>query len=292
MPLIKDIFWQHKRRYGARRIARELAAQGEGCGVARVAKLLEKEDLKAIQPKSYRPRTTNSRHNLGYSPNLLRDRDAPTRVNEVWVGDITYVPLRGGRFGYLSVLMDLHSRRIVGWEYQESMTADLVLASLRKAIRDRQPPAHLIHHSDRGPTLSIMLAETGFPTAIYGPFYAPNKSTWHHKYDFVTASEVVEHLHRPMVDLQRTWDVLAPGGWLGIMTKRIIDREAFARWHYKYDPTHVIFFARKTLCLAGKKVECGAEGCRTSCGTATTATEVPCLVAVSGKKRPIVNIEL
>jgi len=150
MPLIRDIFWQHRRRYGARRIARELAVQGEVCGVARVAKLLEKQGLKAIQPKSYRPRTTNSRHTLGYSPNRLRDRDAPTRINEVWVGDITYIPLRGGRFGYLSVLMDLYSRRIVGWEYQESMTADLVLASLQKAIHQRQPAAHLIHHSDRG----------------------------------------------------------------------------------------------------------------------------------------------
>jgi transposase InsO family protein len=150
MPLIRDIFWEHKRRYGARRIARELAAQGERCSVTRVAKLLEKQGLKAIQPKSYRPRTTNSRHSLGYSPNLLLGRDAPTKIDEVWVGDITYIALRSGRFGYLSVLMDLYSRRIVGWEYQESMTADLVLASLQKAIRVRQPGAHLIHHSDRG----------------------------------------------------------------------------------------------------------------------------------------------
>lgn len=150
MPLIREIFWEHKRRYGARRVAQELAAQGERCGVARVAKLLEKQGLKAIQPKSYRPRTTNSRHCLGYSPNLLIGRDAPTKIDEVWVGDITYIALRGGRFGYLSVLMDLYSRRIVGWEYQESMTADLVLASLQKAIRQRQPGAHLIHHSDRG----------------------------------------------------------------------------------------------------------------------------------------------
>jgi putative transposase len=150
MPLIHNIFWEHKRRYGARRIAQELAAQGEGCSVARVAKLLEKQGLKAIQPKSYRPRTTNSRHHLGYSPNLLTGRNAPTKRDEVWVGDITYIALRGGRFGYLSVLMDLYSRRIVGWEYQETMTADLVLASLQKAIRRRQPGAHLIHHSDRG----------------------------------------------------------------------------------------------------------------------------------------------
>ena len=150
MPLIRHIFWEHKRRYGARRIAQELAAQGEGCSVARVAKLLEKQGLKAIQPKSYRPRTTNSRHHLGYSPNLLTGCDAPTKRDEVWVGDITYIALRGSRFGYLSVLMDLYSRRIVGWAYQETMTAELVLASLQKAIRQRQPGAHLIHHSDRG----------------------------------------------------------------------------------------------------------------------------------------------
>ena len=148
--LIRDVFWQHRRRYGARRIAQELAVLGERCGVARVARLLEKQGLKAIQPKSYRPRTTNSRHKLGYSPNLLKGREAPSRTNEVWVADITYIPLRGGRFGYLSVLMDLYSRCIVGFDYQESMTVDLVLASLRKAIRTRQPGAHLIHHSDRG----------------------------------------------------------------------------------------------------------------------------------------------
>ena len=150
MPLVREIFHRHRRRYGARRIAGELSDQGETCGVARVAKLLEKQGLRAIQPRSYRPRTTNSRHRLGYNTNLLRDRGAPQRIDEVWVGDITYIPLRGGRFGYLSLLMDLYSRRIVGWEYQESMTDALVLASLTKAIRSRQPPAGLIHHSDRG----------------------------------------------------------------------------------------------------------------------------------------------
>ena len=68
MPLIQDIFWKHKRRYGARRIAQELNFLGEPCGVARVAKLLKLRGLWAIQPKSYRPRTTQSRHRLGYSP--------------------------------------------------------------------------------------------------------------------------------------------------------------------------------------------------------------------------------
>lgn len=149
-PLIRDIFWHHRRRYGARRIALELADQGERCSVARVAKLLEQQCLRAIQPKSFRPRTTESRHRLGYNANLLHDRSAPEQINEVWVGDITYVPLRGGWFGYLAMLMDLYSRRIVGWEYQESMTDALVLAALTKAIRHRQPAAGLIHHTDRG----------------------------------------------------------------------------------------------------------------------------------------------
>ena len=150
LPLIRDIFWRHKRRYGARRIAQELCFLNEPCGVARVARLLKTQGLRAIQPKSFRPRTTESRHRLGYNPNLLAGRAAPTQINEVWVGDITYIPLRGGTFGYLSLLVDLFSRRIVGWDYAASMTEPLVLSSLQSAIRSRQPGAGLIHHTDRG----------------------------------------------------------------------------------------------------------------------------------------------
>jgi transposase InsO family protein len=150
LPLIRDIFWRHKRRYGARRIAQELCSLNERCGVARVARLLKTEGLRAIQPKSFRPRTTESRHRLGYSPNLLAGRAAPVRINEVWVGDITYIPLKGGTFGYLALLMDLYSRRIVGWDYASSMAEPLVLSSLQSAIGGRQPGAGLIHHTDRG----------------------------------------------------------------------------------------------------------------------------------------------
>jgi transposase InsO family protein len=106
--------------------------------------------LVAIQPRSFRPRTTDSRHTLGYSPNLLVDRPPPDRVNQIWVGDITYVPLVGGDFLYLAMLMDRFSRRIVGWDLQENMQETLVLAALEAAIRVRQPPPGLIHHTDRG----------------------------------------------------------------------------------------------------------------------------------------------
>jgi len=149
-PLGRQIFWAHKRRYGARRIAAALAARGEACGPGRVARLLQQLGLQAIQPKSFRPRTTQSRHPLGYSPNLLLEAPPPGGINPVWLGDITFVPLAGGRFAYLALLMDLYARRIVGWELDEHMTETLVLAALRAAIGWRQPGPGLIHHTDRG----------------------------------------------------------------------------------------------------------------------------------------------
>ena len=149
-PQVRQIFWEHKRRYGARRIAAELQAHGEACGPGRVARLLKQLGLQAIQPRSFRPRTTQSRHTLGYSPNLLAEAAAPNAVNQVWVGDITYIPLAGARFAYLALLMDLYSRRVVGWELDEQMTEALVRAALHQAIGRRQPKPGLIHHTDRG----------------------------------------------------------------------------------------------------------------------------------------------
>lgn len=154
LPVIREVFWHHRKRYGARRIAVELSERGHTCGVARIARLLKTQGLRAIQPKSYKPRTTESRHRLGYSQNLLAGRCPASKSNEVWVGDITYIPLstggRGSRFGYFALLMDLYSRRIVGWEFHSSMDESLVLGALHRAIRARQPGAGLIHHTDRG----------------------------------------------------------------------------------------------------------------------------------------------
>ncbi len=149
-PLIRAIFWKHRRRYGARRIAEELADFGKVCSPRRVAKIMKTQGLRAIQPKSFVPKTTDSRHHLGYSPNLILDMPEPDGINQLWVGDITYVPLSGGAFCYLAVLMDRYSRDIVGWELAETMTDDLTLAALQMAIKQRQPPTRLVHHTDRG----------------------------------------------------------------------------------------------------------------------------------------------
>jgi putative transposase len=150
MPLVHNVFWQHKRRYGARRIALELAARGQSCGVDRVAKLLKMQGLQAIQPKSFKPKTTDSNHALGYSPNLLLRSPPPVELNRVWVADITYIPLKENAFAYLALALDLCSRRVIGWSLAEHMTESLVVDVLQQAIRARQPPQQLIHHSDRG----------------------------------------------------------------------------------------------------------------------------------------------
>lgn len=148
-PMIQNIFVQHKRRYGARRISVELQEQGVSCSRSKARKIMGQMGLNAIQPKSFKPRTTDSRHTLGYSPNLLVDGVDLDGVNQVWVGDITYIALQN-QFAYLALLMDLFSRKVVGWAIAGNMQASLVITALKQAIRLRQPPPGLIHHTDRG----------------------------------------------------------------------------------------------------------------------------------------------
>lgn len=149
-PTVQAVFWKHRRRYGARRIAEELQDLGEQCSPRRVAKLLKNQGLRAIQPKSFVPKTTDSNHRLGYSPNLLLESPELNGIHQLLVGDITYIPLRLAKFCYLAMLMDRFSRLIVGWQLGETMTDELTLGALHKAIRQRQPPGGAIHHTDRG----------------------------------------------------------------------------------------------------------------------------------------------
>lgn len=101
--------------------------------------------------------------------------------------------------------------------------------------------------SGPGPTLSLMFQEAGHQVAIYDYFYANNPQLFYNQYDFITATEVVEHLHHPLQELQRLWDCLKPNGYLGIMTKLAKDHQAFSNWHYKNDQTHVSFFSKNSF---------------------------------------------
>jgi len=148
-PIVRNLFLQHRRRYGARRLAVELRSMGYPCSREKTRKIMDKMNLIAIQPKSFRPRTTDSRHRLGYNDFLLVGGAKVTACNQVWVGDITYIGLEK-RFAYMSVLMDLYSRKIIGWTIELDMSESLVIETLTKAISARQPGPQLIHHSDRG----------------------------------------------------------------------------------------------------------------------------------------------
>ncbi|MCW8929542.1 MAG: class I SAM-dependent methyltransferase [Gammaproteobacteria bacterium] len=116
-----------------------------------------------------------------------------------------------------------------------------------------KPNSHgLDFGSGPGPTLSIMLKENGHSVVNYDCFYAPDinlleSCSAEKAYDFITATEVVEHLHHPKKELERLWSCLKPNGSLGIMTKRVLNQKAFTHWHYKNDITHVCFFALETF---------------------------------------------
>jgi SAM-dependent methyltransferase len=98
-----------------------------------------------------------------------------------------------------------------------------------------------------GPALPVMFEEAGYKMAVFDCFYANNPAMLSRQYDFITCTEVVEHLHHPAEELERLWNCLKPGGTLGIMTKLALDREKFANWHYKRDLTHVCFFSQATF---------------------------------------------
>lgn len=128
-----------------------------------------------------------------------------------------------------------------------SRLADPVLQRLK-------PASHgLDFGSGPGPTLSVMFEEQGHPMAIYDPFYAPNTDPLNQQYDFVTSTEVLEHLCTPATDLNRMWQCVKPGGLLAVMTQPAPARTDFAAWHYKNDPTHVSFYSQATFAWLAEK---------------------------------------
>lgn len=148
---VREAHTKSRRRYGAPRVHAELQAQGEHVAKKRVARLMREDGLVGRRPRRF-VRTTDSRHADPIAPNVL-DRqfgvDAGSELNSVWVSDITYLPTREG-FLFLAIVLELASRRVVGWAMRATLEADLALAALRMALADRQPAPGLLHHSDRG----------------------------------------------------------------------------------------------------------------------------------------------
>ena len=145
---IGTIFHHHRRRYGYRRIWKQLATDGITCAPDRVRRIMQEQGLIALQPKTYVPQTSDGRADLP-SPNLLLDQSLPTQPNEVWAGDITFIPC-GEKWLYLAVVIDLCSRRIVGWALADHLRSELVVEAMQQAIAARRHTPGLIFHSDRG----------------------------------------------------------------------------------------------------------------------------------------------
>ena len=142
---VKECFQFHQRRYGSRRIAKELKM-----GRFLVRRLMREQNLRAIQPKSFVPRTTDSSHGQRISPNLLKEAGQINEAGAVMVGDITYLALKNGKFCYLATFQDKYTRRIVGWAIMTEMTAELVVKALTMALRRGLINQGAIIHTDRG----------------------------------------------------------------------------------------------------------------------------------------------
>jgi transposase InsO family protein len=146
---VAAIHAESKRRYGSPRIHDELRERGRRVGRKRVARVMRDRGLRARGGRRRRPRTTDSRHALPVAANLLARSFRVDEPNVAWVGDITYLPTAEGWL-YLAVLLDLFSRRVVGYALSERIDTELVLTALRRALATRRPTGALLHHTDRG----------------------------------------------------------------------------------------------------------------------------------------------
>lgn len=147
LQAIRGIHHQVRERYGSPRMHRELLAAGYCCGVHRVARLMRYAGLLAKMTLRFRCLTKAGSRGWA-APHLLERQFRVSRPNCVWAADITYIPTGEGHL-YLAVVLDLHSRMVVGWSMSERLGATLVMAALQQALDRRQPPAGLLHHSDR-----------------------------------------------------------------------------------------------------------------------------------------------
>lgn len=145
---IRKVFTQHKGRYGSTRICHEVKTAGQKVGRNRVARLMKENGLVAKRRKRW-VKTTDSNHDQPVAENLLDRQFTATQPNQKWLTDVTYVATLAGWL-YLAVVLDLFSRRVVGWAMSHSKDRQLARNALAMAVANRQPPAGLLHHSDRG----------------------------------------------------------------------------------------------------------------------------------------------
>ena len=176
---IARIFDQSRRTYGSPRISACLRSEGRRHGRGRIARLMRSKGLRGRQKARYRVQTTDSNHDHPIAPNRLAQMPPPQRPNEVWVADITYIQTTHDHWLYLAAVMDLCSRRIVGWAMGPSMDTRLVQDALDMACTHRRPPEGLVFHSDRG----VQYASGDFRESLQKARLVPSMSRKGNCYD-------------------------------------------------------------------------------------------------------------
>jgi len=159
---IDRIHTRSRKTYGAPRIEKELRKKGGCHGRNRVARLMKQKGLCGRQKGRYRVQTTDSNHDEPIAPNRLAEAPKASAPNQIWVADITYIKI-GESWLYLAAIMDLYSRKIVGWAMGEHIDTALILKALFMALLHRQPPANLLFHSDRG----VQYASADYRAALH-----------------------------------------------------------------------------------------------------------------------------
>jgi transposase InsO family protein len=186
---IQQIFLEHRRRYGYRRVTKELRRRGLVVNRKRVQRLMKEDNLLAVQPRAF-VSTTNSQHELEVHLNLAR-RMTPTGINQLWVADITYLRLQG-EFVYLAVILDAFSRKVVGWELGRTLSCQLAKTALERAIVQRQPRPGLVHHSDRG----VQYAAQEYVNLLLEHQFIPSMSRPANPYDNASCESFMKTLKR------------------------------------------------------------------------------------------------
>jgi putative transposase len=190
---IQQIALWHRRRYGYRRITAELRRRGLLVNHKRVLRLMQEDNLLAVQPRAFVV-TTDSDHELEVYLNLFQ-RMKLTGINQLWVADITYIRL-ASEFVYLAVLLDGFSRKVVGWALERTLASRLAIAALQKAILSRQPPPGLVHHSDRG----VQYASSDYVQVLRQHQMIPSMSRPANPYDNASCESFIKTLKREEID--------------------------------------------------------------------------------------------
>ena len=203
MELIRIIYKRSRRTYGYPRVHAQLRKDGVECNKKRVTRLMRAEGLQG-QRKSHKVVTTDSKHDYPVAENLLNREFEARKPNEKWVADITYIPTEEGWL-YLAGVLDLYSRKIVGWDMSGKIDAKLVEKALRMALYQRQPDQGLLHHSDRGSQYAshsiqnilaanhIQVSMSGkadcYDNAVMESFFSTLKNEWVHHQRYRSRSQ-------------------------------------------------------------------------------------------------------